>query len=330
MTERELICILFVSAASCTDTEAPPASVWQKPADLACPTNCGPDANADCCASSLVPGAHLLPQTTTSEAMISTRHDPSRDAVSDFRLDKYEVSVGRFRQFVEAGGGTAANAPPLGAGGDPNIPGTGWAYSWLGGLQDDSSTWNASLMCGPSATWTPDEGPHEQLPLNCVSWFAAAAFCTLDGGFLPTAAEWGYAAAGGAEQRVYPWSIPASSMAIDCSDTSLFDNTKECSVTVGVGSDPLGDAKWGQSDMGGNMSEWVFDVDAIDLSGTTAHEIYIDPCDNCARLVPDPQDPTNTSRCIRGGADKISPLGRTANILGSGASLFVWSTGCSM
>ncbi len=265
MTERELICILFVSAASCTDTEAPPASVWQKPTDLACPANCGPDGNADCCESPLVPGGtYFRDYDVGSDGMFSDMTHPA--TVSDFRLDKYEVSVGRFRQFVDAGGGTAANAPPVGAGGDPNVPGTGWAYSWLGGLQDDSSNWNSILMCGASATWTPDEGPNEQLPLNCVSWFAADAFCTWDGGFLPTAAEWGYAAAGGAEQRVYPWSIPASSMAIDCSDTSLLDNTRECSAPVGVGSDPLGDAKWGQSDMGGNVSEWVFDVAAIDLA----------------------------------------------------------------
>ena len=36
--------------------------------------------------------------------------------LGDFRLDTYEVTVGRFRQFVNAGMGTSANPPAAGAG----------------------------------------------------------------------------------------------------------------------------------------------------------------------------------------------------------------------
>ncbi len=42
------------------------------------------------------------------------------------------------------------------------------------------------------------------------------AFCIWDDGFLPSDAEWNYAASGGGEQRFFPWSTPPGSEDIDC------------------------------------------------------------------------------------------------------------------
>jgi hypothetical protein len=47
--------------------------------------------------------------------------------VSAYSLDKYPVTVGRFRRFVEA---YAAGAPAPGNGAHPLIPGSGWDPSW--------------------------------------------------------------------------------------------------------------------------------------------------------------------------------------------------------
>jgi formylglycine-generating enzyme required for sulfatase activity len=95
-----------------------------------------------------------------------------------------------------------------------------------------------------------------------VKWYEAFAFCVWDGGRLPTESEWEHAAAGGSENRPYPW----GSTAPDCTYANFSSNYKEGICTgggsgfvVAVGSTPLGDGKWGHADLAGNVREWVFD-----------------------------------------------------------------------
>lgn len=49
--------------------------------------------------------------------------------VRDFYVDKYEVTVARFRVFVNTGRGTQQNSPGEGAGAHPKIAGSGWNSS---------------------------------------------------------------------------------------------------------------------------------------------------------------------------------------------------------
>jgi formylglycine-generating enzyme len=283
-----------------TDDAAQPA--WLKPSNTQCPQNCGGDAASDCCASGDVPGGTFLRDYDTgSDGEFSDMSYPA--TLSPFALDKYEVTVGRFRQFVDLGGGLAMNAPPVEAGAHSNIEGSGWNASWIGGLAPDIESQTQNLTCYPtSTTWTATPGPNENLPINCVNWYEAFAFCAWDGGVLPTTAQWNFAASGGDEQRVYPWSVPPDSMAISCADASYYDSSKDCDSVSVVGSRPAGDSKWGQSDMGGNVAEWCFDVDAVLTTTTSVTALYVEPCVDCARLAPDPQDPNNDSRVARGGA----------------------------
>lgn len=94
-----------------------------------------------------------------------------------------------------------------------------------------------------------------------------------DGGFLPSEAEWNYAAAGGVEQRVYPWSAayPPGSTTI----SSAYAVYTGATNTQIVGSkSPLGDGKWGQTDLAGNVHEWVLDLFKSTYNETT--------CTDCA------------------------------------------------
>jgi len=187
--------------------------------------------------------------------------------VSSFKLDKYEVTVGRFRQFVTAY--SAGWRPSAGAGAHPTISGSGWNVAWDDSARigtnlpltgADAATTKAifatRLKCGSSyQTWTDISGLNEAMPINCVDWFEAMAFCIWDGGRLPTEAEWEYAAVGGSEERLYPWGSALPSVETTKANSSLSDK----SPYIAVGSHPTGAGKWGQQDLAGSMWEWNLD-----------------------------------------------------------------------
>jgi formylglycine-generating enzyme required for sulfatase activity len=147
---------------------------------------------------------------------------------------------------------------------------------------------DAFLQCNGApydTTWTPTPGANEARPINCENWYEAYAFCIWDGGFLPSEAEWNYAATGGAEQRVYPWSNPPTSTLRSCSYANYYMTSLVPDGSVGfcvaegtndVGSEsPLGDGKYGQADLGGNLREWNLDL---------FKSPYVVPCTDCAYL----------------------------------------------
>jgi formylglycine-generating enzyme required for sulfatase activity len=252
------------------------------------PKICGPDHTSSCCTSSVIPGGQFYRGYDAAvDQMYKTK--VFRATVRAFRLDTYEVTVGRFRQFVEAGMGTQVPSPHEGSGartlgGMPNQG--GWDLSWNQNLPANTPALKAALNCGGAQqTWTDDAGSAstEALPIDCITWYEAFAFCVWDGGFLPTDAEWEYAAGGGSDQRAYPWSQPASDVTIDCSHAN-FDpqpaNTQDACVggMKTVGGDPAGDGKWGQADLAGNVWEWSLDSYEV----ANGQDYYPTPCDNCA------------------------------------------------
>lgn len=260
------------------------------------PEICGPTGTTSCCGSPLVAaGGYSRSYDRAPDFMFPDQTNSAE--VSDFRLDTYEVTVGRFRQFVDAGMGTRQRPPAAGDGGRMlnGAPGTGgWDPAWNAMLESDTTALKAALACYIEFfSWTDQAGANEALPINCLTWAEAFAFCAWDGGFLPTEAEWNYVAAGSTLQRAYPWSNPPGSLAIDCTHANYYNGSYACGNppnggVIRVGSkSPAGDGGSGQADLGGNVWEWT--LDAYDPT-------YINPCRDCANLT------TSINRVIRGGS----------------------------
>ncbi len=247
---------------------------------------CGLEKGESCCDSPLVVGGKYFRSNMAAYP----------GSVGDFRLDRFEATVGRFRAFVEAYPGSK---PVEGEGAHPRVKGSGWRPEWNVNLPADQEALELQLQCGSSGwhTWSGAPGVRDEIPINCVDWYLAFAFCAWDGGRLPTEAEWNYAAAGGIEQRVYPWSVPPNLVDIavadavyNCGESNEPVNAQEqCDLgdISFVGSRlPKGESKWGQADLAGSMWEWCLDSYAPS---------YMLPCEDCAVVGPG-------LKVIRGGS----------------------------
>ena len=283
------------TATETTDTGEP------APPPPSCANLTSTCAGGDCCASLEVPATTFdLGRTAgIGEDCVCTTCDaaacggacgpltcdqdeqPSVEAtISAFRLDRFEVTVGRFRAWVDAG----APVPAAGAGLHAHLPTgqllleSGWNEGWA--VSDD---WDFDLYCSTNlSTWTPDPGANEARPINCVDWFEAYAFCIWDGGFLPTEAEWELAASGG-EDRVFPWSDPPADDTITSNEAmvgALGD------LMDPVGFTPGGQGRWGHDDLASSVQEWILDL---------RPNRYRSPCVDCFSDV-------GQSRVVRGYA----------------------------
>lgn len=172
--------------------------------------------------------------------------------------------------------------------GSPGTYEPGW------GRSDDTSIapTNTNLACGsPYDTWTDSPGSQENLPINCVTWQEAYAFCIWDGGLLPSESEWEYAAYGGSQQREYPWGTadPGTDNQYAIYGEYYPSGSGSCTdvaCIAPVGTATLGAGLWGQLDMAGEVFEWNLDWYAY----------YVDPCTDCASLTA-----TSSGWVIRGG-----------------------------
>jgi len=250
-----------------------------------------------CCATSDVPagifdrgrslgGDDACPCDTTCSDNDRTEHEVQ---VGDFTLEVLEVSVGRFRAFVEAYDGP----PAPGVGAHPRVADSGWKEEWHMYVPSEASEFSERLACDPDfQTWTDTPGGNEDKPINCVNWYEAFAFCACDEGRLPTESEWEYAAAGGSLNRLYPWGQDAPEINLAVYDCLV--GTTECSKddVQPVGSRLQGKGRWGHRDLAGNLYEWTLDVFSMEAYANPSTET----CEECTYLGEGDQ------RVIRGGS----------------------------
>jgi sulfatase modifying factor 1 len=285
-------------------------------------TDCG-TSHENCCTTLEVPGGTYSRTYDETDAGVpvpppngvaTNLADPA--TISAFRLDKYDVTVGRFRQFVKAWNGGAGYTPPSGSGKHTHLNGgQGLVNSGNDGGVDYESGWvasddqfidptdaNLSAACGvaSSGSWTSAVGAQEDLPIDCVNWYEGYAFCIWDGGFLPSEAEWEFAAAGGSDQREYPWgSAPPGTT----DQYAIITDGLGAIIPSPVGLAPAGAGRWGQLDLDGNMWQWTLDF----LAG------YVSPCDDCAYLATTPYRTLRGGRTFVNTASYLYPPSRNAS-----------------
>jgi formylglycine-generating enzyme required for sulfatase activity len=164
-----------------------------------------------------LPGGHFVMGSSLARAPINER--PVRPmTVAPFWIDRTEVTVEAYRACVAIG------ACPVPA--------------------------RASATC----TYDADE---PDLPVSCVHWTDADAYCGWVGKRLPSEREWEYAARGPLAVA-FPWGAGAS-----CADAVTLINEqsgKSCARRPArVGTHPGGASVFGVQDMSGNLEEWTAD-----------------------------------------------------------------------
>ena len=147
------------------------------------------------------------------------RHDVFVDT---FVIDKFEVTNGRYLEFVKSTGHRV-----------PQNPRNPARNLWQG----DSIT--DSLI---------------DRPVINVDWFDAEAYCRWAGKRLPTEAEWEKAAKGTSDRR-FPWgNVEPTSKHLNYNQQWIGERT-----LMPVGSYEAGKSPYGLYDMAGNVWEWVND-----------------------------------------------------------------------
>jgi formylglycine-generating enzyme required for sulfatase activity len=252
---------------------------------------CGLDEDIECCESKPVPGGTFPMGRSESDAgpdfylgpyyTNPPGETPEHPAtVRPFELATLETTVGRFRQFLAQ---DPIPIPSVGAGTIAGLANTGWRAAWNPRLPATGGDLKPKLNCGPTATYS-DASLADNLPINCVTWYEALAFCIWDGGRLPSEAEWEFAAAGGDENRKMPWDLYNPDQR--CSQA----NSHNCPPNAprerpqDVGLLPAGKGRFAQLDLTGNVSEWVFDASSSYLKPATS-------CTDCVVLPADPSTP---------------------------------------
>jgi formylglycine-generating enzyme required for sulfatase activity len=216
-----------------------------------------------------------MPQVWVPAGCFMMGSDPTRDSnaqqdempqhqvciTQSFWLDQYEVTNAAYQQFIDAGG-----------------------YSHQEWWSDAGWRWKqGNGISLPKVTTTLGNN----YPRGGVSWYEAEAYARWRGGCLPTEAQWEYAA-GGKENRIYPWGDTFNNSFANTGANTLH---KLAEVTAFIGG-----ISWvGAYNLSGNIAEWANDF------YSSSYAEYKD------KKTDDPLGPTGNKHVLRGGSWKDEP-----------------------
>ncbi len=246
-------------------------------------------------------GAFWMGETSTPTSIIPLHggHHPKLVIISPFFLDATEVTVRSFRESKLR-----------------SIP---WSKSDTGESILD--------FCNTS----PEEGPRDDHPANCVAWREARAYCVQKKKDLPTESQYEYVA-GGTRGARYVWGQDSP----QCNE-AMFSrlghgvfarSTAICRTpTPPGGSAPVGTATRDRLelptgtivDLAGNVAEWTIDYWNEDDQGCWAKRgVYIDP------VCRSPSKEDSTLRTVRGGSWLVTSgqLVRTQRVGAAGSPVY--------
>lgn len=119
----------------------------------------------------------------------------NRSAVPEFCLDEREVTVEAFGRYLEHWRAHGEERPKSRI---KALEAELRSVDWPG--LDDLQLAERSAHC----TWQ-HHGKRPELPINCISYNEAVAYCEAQGKHLPSGRDWQWAARGGKDGRTYPW-----------------------------------------------------------------------------------------------------------------------------
>ncbi len=193
----------------------------------------------------------------------SNQEQPAHQVtVKPFSIDKYPVTVGDFRKFIEATG-HKTDAEKFGDSGVFDFTTSAW-----------------TLL--PGATWQYPMGKNtaradDNHPVTQVSWYDASAYAAWEGKRLPSEAEWEFAArCGGKSNTRFSWGdnlvVNGKYMANvwQGSDLTAKQGEDGFAFTSPVGYYAL--TPCGLADMGGNVWNWCADVYKLYPGNTTPYQ----------------------------------------------------------